>query len=302
MRAWILIVFAVFLRGCLGHGVNFQPSYYNGGNVTFGWDLMHKYAQIESVRIEIEPGVDIAQAREWIKQAHEGGYSVVATYHHYGVIGKDECALGNNNVTCLLAAASWWVSNYEYLREAGEFQVNLCNEWGSHHLSAENYASAYNQAIETVRTVYAGSIIIDIPGYGQETTAAVDASPMLTDNNLILSAHVYPLAFNEASRRWLSPTDMEELSTTGRPCMIGEFGLRPYEGESNVTAVVNRAKELGFPVFAWSFNGDGNDLNMASPSWSSCMELPDEQDRVECYTSGAYEESAYFGEMLELLL
>jgi len=23
-----------------GNGVNLQPSYYNGGNVNFGWDLM----------------------------------------------------------------------------------------------------------------------------------------------------------------------------------------------------------------------------------------------------------------------
>ena len=83
--------------------------------------------------------------------------------------------------------------------------------------------------------------------------------------------------------------------------MIGEFGLRPYEGECNVTAVVSQAKDLGFSVFAWSWNGDGNDLNMASPSWSSCMQLPDDDDRVECYTSETYEVGTYFGEVIELL-
>ncbi|NLP58412.1 hypothetical protein [Lutibacter sp. B1] len=39
----------------LGNGVNLQPSYYNSGNVTIGWDLMKTYPGIETVRIEIEP-------------------------------------------------------------------------------------------------------------------------------------------------------------------------------------------------------------------------------------------------------
>ena len=44
----------------LGDGVDLQPSYYNGGNVTFGFSLMQQYANIKSVRIEIEPSVAIS--------------------------------------------------------------------------------------------------------------------------------------------------------------------------------------------------------------------------------------------------
>src|SRR5262245_16042723 len=51
-----------------GNGVNLQPSYYFGGNVDLGWEVMKKYPNIKSVRIEIEAGQE-ANAQRWIKEA-----------------------------------------------------------------------------------------------------------------------------------------------------------------------------------------------------------------------------------------
>jgi len=59
---------------------------------------------------------------------------------------------------------------------------------------------------------------------------------------------------------------MDELKNTGRPCMIGEYGTHGGSG-TDVGSVVNRAKQLGFPVLAWAWNGDGGDMNMVKPSW-----------------------------------
>jgi hypothetical protein len=221
----------------------------------------------------------------------------------YGVMGKDECPLGNDQVTCLLSAAEWWVENYAYLKEAGDFKINLSNEWGSHRQTAESFSDAYNQAIALVRTVYpSGSIVIDVPGFGQETTVAAEASLLLVDKNLILSAHIYPLGRNQASKRWLSGVDMEELSATGRPCIIGEFGVRGYEGLCDVREVITHAKALGFEVFAWAWNGDGDDLNMASPSWNGCVEgSANSEDMETCFATETYVESEYFSEMIVLL-
>ncbi len=67
------------------NGVNLQPSYYNNGNVTFGWDLMKRYPQIKSLRIEIEPDY-VNMAYDWIRQASDHGYHIIATYHKYQVI------------------------------------------------------------------------------------------------------------------------------------------------------------------------------------------------------------------------
>ena len=300
----VVLFLVSIVASCSAHGVNFQPSYYNGGNVTFGYDLMHKYPKITSIRIEIEPGVDISQAWEWIRQASEEGYDLIATYHMYGVMGKDDCPLGNDNVTCLLNAADWWVSNYDYLKQAGDFKINLSNEWGSHRQTAESFSSAYNQAIRIVRTVYpSGTIVIDVPGFGQETTVAAKASILLTDTNLTLSAHIYPLGRNQASQRWLSGIDMKELADTGRPCIIGEFGVRGYEGQCDVRNVINSAKALGFEVFAWAWNGDGDDLNMVSPSWNVCAQESDNSTAMEeCFATETYIESdVYFSEMISLL-
>src|SRR5450432_2747023 len=73
-----------------GNGVDLQPSYYNGGNVTFGFALMQQYPNIKSVRIEIEPSVPIPLATSWIKKAIDSGYRVIATYHKYTVLGSDD--------------------------------------------------------------------------------------------------------------------------------------------------------------------------------------------------------------------
>ncbi len=180
----------------LGDGVNLQPSYYNSGNVNFGWSLMKANTKIKTVRIEIEPTVSITTVKSWISQARSNGFAVIATYHKASVLGSD-------NVSDLLAAANWWKANYSSLASAGSFTVNLMNEWGDHNLTASAYASAYNQAIPIVRTVYSGTIIIDCSGWGQETHVATQAilgtaGTKISDGGIIPSVHVYPNGWNQA--------------------------------------------------------------------------------------------------------
>jgi mannan endo-1,4-beta-mannosidase len=265
----------------LSNGVNFQPSYYNNGNVTFGWDLMKSHSQIHTVRIEIEPD-KVSQGKEWISQAISHGHDVIATYHKYAVLGSDD-------PNELKAAANWWVDNYHSLSSAGDFTINLMNEWGSHDQTPNSYSSAYNSAISTLRKVYSGYVIIDIPGWGQESTIASQASPLLTDKKIILSAHVYPGGWNQARNNWVQPSDMDELHSTGRPCIVGEFGTHGT-GSCDATKCVERAKSLGFwSVLAWAWNGDGGDMNMVTPTWSQNP------------TAGTYKESSYFWEVISLL-
>ena len=265
----------------LQNGINLQPSYYNNGNVTFGWSLMKSYPQIKTVRIEIEPD-KVTQGKDWISQAKSNGYEVIATYHNWGVLGSDD-------PNTLMSAANWWVANYYTLSSAGSFTVNLMNEWGSHNQTPNSYADAYNKAISTLRKVYSGSVIIDIPGWGQESKTAAQASPMLTDSNIILSAHVYPGGWNNGNNNWVQPSDMDQLKSTGRPCIIGEYGTHG-DGSCKVVDCVNRAKSLGFQsVLAWAWNGDGGDMNMVSPSWSQNSQ------------STQYSPTSYFWEVIGLL-
>jgi hypothetical protein len=244
------------------NGVNLQPSYYNNGNPNFAWDLMKTQPKIKTVRIEIEPD-KAAQAKNWIASAKAAGYTVIATYHKYTVLGSD-------NMDELTAAANWWKNNYVAL--GGNFIINLMNEWGSHSISPSAYATAYNQAISIVRTVYAGPIIVDLPGWGQGTYTAYQAcktsTPVIADTNIILSAHVYPNGWNQGRNHNLRASDLDDISNTGRRGIIGEFG-NGVNGTVDWSGIVDYAKSKGWPVLGWCWNGDGGTMNMVSPSWAS---------------------------------
>lgn len=253
-------------EGVFGNGVNLQPSYYNNGNPNFGWSLMKQQTKIRTVRIEIEPD-KVTQAKSWISQAKSNGYTVIATYHKAAVLGSD-------NAADLNAAANWWKANYANLASSGSFTINLMNEWGSHNISANAYAAAYNTAISIVRQVYSGAIIIDIPGWGQETATASAAAKgynggtKISDTNYILSAHIYPGAYNQAKGRYVIASDLDDLATGGRPCIIGEFGNQGGSG-ADWSGIVDYAKSKGWTVLGWAWNGDGGGMNMVSPSWAS---------------------------------
>jgi len=243
-----------------GNGVCLQPSYYNGGNVNFGWDFMKGFESIKTVRIEIEPD-HAAQAKGWIQQALSNGYHVVATYHKVA-------ALGSNDPNELLAAGNWWASNYESLSTFGSFTVNLMNEWGDHTISASEYASAVSAAMALVRRAYSGPVILDAPGWGQESKTLADAVQSMSDKNVILSMHVYPGAWNQGRGHAVQSSDIDDIVGVGVPCVLGEFGGTDT-GPVNVPEVVRYAKGKGCAVIGWAWNGDGGDMNMLSPSWAT---------------------------------
>jgi mannan endo-1,4-beta-mannosidase len=77
--------------------------------------------------------------------------------------------------------------------------------------------------------------------------------------------------------------------STGRPCIIGEFGTEG-EGAVDVEAVVNHAKSIGFEsVLAWAWNGDGGVMNMVNPAW------------YDNPTSSTYTENSYFEDVIGML-
>src|SRR5450432_2367436 len=114
--------------GRAADGANLQPAYYNGGNVNFGWSLMNSTgSNIKRLRIEIDTSrVSTATAKGWIDQAKANGHTdLICTFHQFG---------GSDNASDLMTAANWWKNNYNAL--GGGFTINLCNEWGSHNLTA----------------------------------------------------------------------------------------------------------------------------------------------------------------------
>lgn len=253
--------------GEFGSGVNIQPSYYNNGWVNIGWSLMKSYQnKIRCVRIEIEPGKE-AQAKSWIAQAKSNGFNVIGTYHKSSVLGSDSSYE-------LSQAASWWKNNYSNITSNGFIYLNLMNEWGSHNISPSNYASAYNSAISTIRGFYKSRIIIDIPGWGQETSTAAAAikgynSTKINDTYIVPSIHAYPGAWNQGKNAWLAKSDVDDLGSAGRGVLIGEFGSGGSSGSSDWAGITSYARAKGYDVLGWAWNGDGGWMNMVEPSWAS---------------------------------
>lgn len=270
-----------------GNGVNLQPSYYNNGDVEFGWSVMKEYSKIKTVRIEIEPD-KVTQGQSWIAEAHANGYTVIATYHKYTVLGSDD----PNEVQ---EAADWWLTNYKTLSSSGDIIINMMNEWGSHDMTPATYAAAYNSAISTVRQVYSGYIILDCAGWGQETATSVAAvkgtngATPITDDKIILSVHAYPNGYNAGLGHTLQASDLDNLATAGTLCIIGkaitlfllplvlicaltvgEFGSEPSSGPSDWQGIAKHATSLGWSILGWAWNGDGGSvMNMVTPSWAS---------------------------------
>lgn len=247
------------------NGVNIQPSYYNGGNPNLGWSLMNANTKIKTVRIEVEPGY-VTQAKTWIAGAKSNGHPIILTYHKASVLGSDSASE-------LTAAGNWWKTNYSTLSASASFQVNLMNEWGSHNLSSNSMAGAYNTAISLVRSKYSSNIVIDIPGWGQETITATEAvkgtnGTKINDTNITLSAHIYPGAWNQRANAWLNVSHLNTMgATSGRACMLGEFGTG--SGSADWSGIVDNCRNNGWSVLGWAWNGDGGSLNMCSPSWAS---------------------------------
>jgi hypothetical protein len=145
--------------------------------------------------------------------------------------------------------------------------------------------SYYNPAISLIRTVYAGDIIIDLPGLGQDAGIAADAVALFTDQNIALSAHIYKDSWNGSAT--FSKQDIDRIIQTGKPCLVGEFGPienTPGTGHCNWADCVKYAKKKGMTVIGWCWNGDGRGHNMISPSW--------EEDPLD-----DMQPSAYFNEI-----
>lgn len=241
------------------NGVNIQASYYDGGRVNIGWDLMKDYPEIEAVRIEIEPALAF-QAIRWIREAHENGYQVIATYH-------DSQKLGSDDREELLKAAYWWEDNYESLSSTGPIIINIMNEWGSHSISPQEYADAYNEVIEIIRPFYPGKLIVDVPGWGQATKIAADSYPLFEDQTIVYSIHIYTSAYNVEQKRWLSHDDLAYLDATGADCMVGEF-CDTATGGADWCTIIDNCYINGWPLFGWAWNGDGRGMNMIEPFWT----------------------------------
>jgi mannan endo-1,4-beta-mannosidase len=260
-----------------GSGVNLQPSYSFSGNVNAGWSFMKTYPKIKAVRIEINPetgdgaATQVNNAARLIKEAHTNGYQVIATYHPN--------RLGDASTNAdIQNAGRFWRAYYDNLSSNGTapFIINLINEWGSHDITPQDFAREVNAALADVYAApvdvrdggtgkYNKQVVIDAPGYGQETYTLKQAVPLINAayrGKLILSAHIYPACYvkkrPDGSQGWMYNNDLAIMGQAGLPCILGEYGsYSKGGGGANWSAMVDYARSKSWPIFAWAWCGDG---------------------------------------------
>ena len=144
--------------------------------------------------------------------------------------------------------------------------INLHNECGSHDTTAGEYATAYNNALSTVRTEtsYDGPIVCDLSEYGQKTHVAADAPSLIDDENVVFCAHIYPSAYDEVTGDWLSNARISTCSMTA-----ATHAWPVSLEQTNWSALVDCANSLEWLVLGWAWNGDGSSdpTNVTEPYW-----------------------------------
>ncbi|MCP9763712.1 hypothetical protein EGI31_12170 [Lacihabitans soyangensis] len=313
-------------------GVNLQPSFTNNGDVNAGWNYMKSFDEINAVRIEINPeagggmATQVNNAARLIKEASGYGYQIIATYHPN--------KLGDNSTNRdIQNAGRFWKENYAKLSSNGTapFIINLINEWGSHDISAKNFADQVNSALDDVYDApvhprdggtgnYNKKVIIDAPGYGQETYTLKQAIPMIKANyrnKLILSAHIYP-ACGVQNRPDNKPgpmntNDLAIMAQTGLPCILGEFGSYSKGGGSaDWSKMVDYARIKSWPIFAWAWCGDGTgkpeDGQALSGKGMNMVKVQNEPGKIWSYgnfkingDNSPYQASSYMKTMIDKL-
>ena len=245
----------------LTNGINIMPFYANNGNVNIPFNLIHKYfSNIKTIRLEINPNyMNVTKIKNLIYNLFNNNFNVIVTYHDY---------LGSDNLNDLLNVANWWKNNYNYISSNFPLIINICNEYGSHNLDYIHYSEFYNKAINIIRTIYTDWLIIDIPGYGQNTNVALQASNFINDKKIVFSTHIYPMSWNNNQSRFMNTDDIDNLLNTNRPIIIGEFGTG--EGNTDVNKILLYAKSKRISLLLWGA-GDGTsepyNMELFKPSW-----------------------------------
>ncbi|PSP95451.1 hypothetical protein BRC91_02040 [Halobacteriales archaeon QS_4_62_28] len=299
----------------MGNGVNLQAGYTentsNNDEPPVGWGLMSQQSAIDTVRIEVEPPNEglskfgIGGYKDLIWEANNEGLDVICTYHHEPYNGSNNEGTDRES---LRAAGDWWRNNYWDLSQAGDFTVNLINEWGSHGIDPDNIGKWYKEEISKLRDAgYDEQVIVDCTGYAQDIYNTVDGLEAWLDwENIAIGVHVYGKSSPASSWGPLQASDLDYVANSSFPGIVGEFGTRnnySNEENANVTNIVNYARDtLNWPVLAWAWNGDDEDwpMNMVQPGWPSRNHsVPEDQTyslNLDC--NGG---DGYFNEMYTLL-
>ena len=164
------------------------------------------------------------------------------------------------------AVQNLWVNRWKTVLQKqkykGKLLINIANEWGENYNNYQDFISAYESVISTLRGAgFKQPLVIDGAHCGQYKNTFLsnrgrDLINHDPENNLVFSLHAYHWLWNtkgEINQAFL------DYRGANIPLMMGEFGDSEFQAPNNVNHMylMERAQALDVGWIAWSWKGNG---------------------------------------------
>ena len=176
---------------------------------------------------------------------------------------------GNSSAERLLDMAHYYTRDdvkAVLMRHERYLLINIANEWGDHHATAQHWQESYGAAITEMRTAgYKTTLVVDAPGWGQNIQPILEAGRTLIEHdplhNILFSVHMYG--------SWNNAQDIVDKLSTAKeielPLIVGEFGYNHNDGQNNLGCkadhriIMATCKRLGYGFMPWSWTGNNRE-------------------------------------------
>ncbi|MCS7231215.1 MAG: cellulase family glycosylhydrolase [Elusimicrobiota bacterium] len=213
-----------------------------------------------SVRIVLSNGyrwtkIPANEVSSIINEARNNGFKAIILEVH------DTTGYGEQSGACnLQAAVNYWIEIKSVLVNQEDFVIiNIGNEPHGN----TNYSSWKTDTINAIQSLrnngFTHVLMVDAPNWGQDWTNTMryNASDVLNSDplrNVIFSVHMYEVYNNDSKVN----TYMSYFYNNNLPLCVGEFGHWHNNSDVDEASIVNRAKQYGIHLFAWSWCGNGS--------------------------------------------
>ena len=206
--------------------------------------------------------VVLADGYQWTKTEYSEVEQIISWCESRGLI----CILevhdhtGHDGEWELNTAVDYWCGMKDLLKEHSDYViVNIANEWLGTWGYGSIWASAYQNAIRTLRNAGIENVLmVDAAGYGQETSSCIDYCQSVASadvmGNTMFSMHMYSVAGKDAST---VRGNIDAMLSKGVCFCIGEFGDYQNGGDVDETTIMSYCTEKGVGYMAWSWKGNG---------------------------------------------
>lgn len=267
----------MYVRGTTLYDGNGNPFVMRGVNLPHAWYTDKTTTSINavaslganSIRVVLADGTQWdktskSEVEAIINQAKAKGLVTVLEVHDH---------TGFDDPSRLDIAVNYWLEMKDLLNDNKDYViVNIANEWLGTWNKAQVWTDTYVNAIKKLRNAGLENVImVDAPGYGQETQPMIDNCQTVLNadktGNTMFSIHMYSVAGENES---VVKSNIDRMLAKGVCTVIGEFGDFQNGGDVDEATIISYSEDKKIGTLAWSWKGNGgNDATLdMSRDWA----------------------------------